>query len=157
MREERRREVEEHVSAVNALLKEADRAGGVDGKASEDSADEDGGDGDGDDEEWIGLPDAPTALAPIDHEEEYIDEDKYTAVTVESVSVGRDGLYKPEEEQQREEEAERKAAEARQAAAQAKVERPKKKKKPTFRYENKADRAWSRQKEKARHRRKGRS
>lgn len=70
--------------------------------------------------------------------------------------MGRDGLYKPEEEQQREEEAERKAAEARQAA-QAKVERPKKKKKPTFRYENKADRAWSTQKEKARHRRKGRS
>lgn len=31
---------------------------------------------------------------PVDHEEEYVDEDKFTTVTVEAVEVSRDGLQK---------------------------------------------------------------
>ncbi|KAK8101534.1 nucleolar protein 12-domain-containing protein [Apiospora kogelbergensis] len=131
-RESRRQEVAEHVKTFELLLKSADRAGGVD---SDEEGDEDKN------EEWDGLPDAPAvALEPVDHEEEFIDEDKYTSVTVESVSVSRDGLYRPEEEQAAIEEEERKANESRRAA-QGKVERPKKTKKPKFRYESKADRA----------------
>ncbi|KAK6832919.1 nucleolar protein 12-domain-containing protein [Apiospora arundinis] len=134
-RESRRQEVANHVKTVEALLRTADRAGGVD---SDDEAEDD----ESKNEEWDGLPDAPVALEPVDHEEEFIDEDKYTSVTVESVSVSRDGLYRPEEEQAAIEEEERKANESRRAA-QGKVERPKKTKKPKFRYESKADRATS--------------
>jgi ribosomal RNA-processing protein 17 len=128
--------VEEHVENISALLREAERAGGV-------SDDEDEGeDGDG----WNGVPDVPVE-EPVDHEEEYIDEDKYTSVTVESVSVSRDGLHKPAEEppEEDEEEKERKAAEAR--VAKEKLVRPKKKA-PKFRYQTKVERQITRKKEK---------
>jgi ribosomal RNA-processing protein 17 len=85
LREERKREVEEHVKTVNKLLREAGIAG----------AEEIEQDSTGDDlEEWDGLPDRPNDDL-IDHEEEYIDEDRFTTVTVESVIVSRDGLEKP--------------------------------------------------------------
>ena len=63
----------------------------------------------GEAEEWNGIPDSvpiseitpmngatPTkATAPdIDYQDEYIDEDKYTTVTVEAVEVSREGLQK---------------------------------------------------------------
>ncbi|KAI1853481.1 hypothetical protein JX266_001465 [Neoarthrinium moseri] len=144
LREGRKREVEDHVDHVNKLLREAARAGGV--------SDQEGSDDDEADE-WDGLPDAPTP-APldqaIDHEEEYIDEDKYTSVTVESVSVSRDGLHKPEEEPSSEDEAERvrREAEARVAAEREKAARPPKKKKPKFRYETKHERSITNKKQK---------
>ncbi|KAI0123125.1 nucleolar protein 12-domain-containing protein [Xylariales sp. AK1849] len=137
LREARKREVEEHVQHVSAILREADRAGGV---SEQESAGEDG-------EEWDGLADAPVE-EPVDHEEEYIDEDKYTSVIVESVSVSRDGLHKPEEEpttEDEEEERERRAAEARLARGNA--AEPKKKKKK-FRYETKAERQAGNRKQK---------
>jgi ribosomal RNA-processing protein 17 len=94
------------------------------------------------------LPDGPTD-EPLDHEEEYIDEDKYTSVTVESVSVSRDGLHKPEEEPDtEEEEKERREATARSAKEQA--ARPKKPKKQKFRYESKFDRSIANKKQKIR-------
>lgn len=82
----------------------------------------------------------------MDHEEEYIDEDRYTTVTVESVTVSRDGLFKPEESEDEDEVAERKAAAAREASKQRAA--PPKKKKPKFRYESKADRLLSSRKQK---------
>jgi ribosomal RNA-processing protein 17 len=82
IREQRRQAVEEHVQAVNKILREAESAGTT-GQNADSS------------EEWDGLSDTDVPEAPIDLEEEYIDEDKYTTVTVEAVSVDRDGLHKP--------------------------------------------------------------
>ncbi|KAK8041137.1 hypothetical protein PG994_014144 [Apiospora phragmitis] len=148
----RREKVANHVKTVQELLRTADRAGGAnsDEEPEEDDENKLG-------EEWDGLPDAPVAFEAeaVDHEDEFIDDDKYTSVTVESVSVSRDGLYRPEEEQAALEEEERKANESRRAA-QGKVEKAKKAKKPKFRYESKADRALGARKQQARKRMKGR-
>ncbi|KAF3000365.1 hypothetical protein E8E14_004951 [Neopestalotiopsis sp. 37M] len=139
IRQERKREVEEHVDHVNKLLREAARAGNV--------SDEEGSDEEND--EWQGLPDGPTADEPLDHEEEYIDEDKYTSVTVESVSVSRDGLHKPEAEPDTEDEAEKERREALARAANEKEKtRPRKEKKKKFRYESKHDRSIANKKQK---------
>jgi ribosomal RNA-processing protein 17 len=136
MRDGRKRDVEEHVQNISAILREAERAGGV--SDAESSANEG--------EEWTGLPDTP-AEETVDHEEEYIDEDKYTSVTVESVSISRDGLHKPEQEppEPDEKEMERRAAEA--LAAKPKVARTQKKA-PKFRYQTKVERQITRKKEK---------
>ncbi|KAI5461083.1 nucleolar protein 12 [Mariannaea sp. PMI_226] len=126
VREERRREVEDHVNAVNKMLQESEVAGGVEQDTDEESV-----------EEWDGFPDQPN-LDIVDHEEEYIDEDRYTTVTVESVSVSRDGLYKPQVDEDKEEDTKKKEAEQAKKV-EAKPERPKKKKKK-FRYESKIER-----------------
>jgi ribosomal RNA-processing protein 17 len=97
-------------------------------------------------EEWDGFPDRPE-LEIIDHEEEYIDEDRYTTVTVESVNVSRDGLSKPELPGE-DSDAEGKAAAATEAKEDSKPTRPKKKKKK-FRYESKIERQISNVKQKA--------
>ncbi|KAF4585453.1 nucleolar protein 12 [Ophiocordyceps camponoti-floridani] len=83
IRSERRREVEQHVETVNRMLRES----GAVTDPVEDGLDEDGGD------EWDGFPDKPN-LDIVDHEEEYIDEDRFTTVTVETVTISRDGLDK---------------------------------------------------------------
>jgi ribosomal RNA-processing protein 17 len=110
-----------------------------------------------------------------DEEDEYIDEDKYTTVTIESVGISREGFSRPGEDLDPEADKARKAAEAK-AAEEAKEsgngrpeikrdangkriwtkERPRtewpKKKKKKFRYETKADRKVTRQKEGAKKR-----
>ncbi|CAJ2507875.1 Uu.00g090610.m01.CDS01 [Anthostomella pinea] len=143
IREDRKREVVEHVQQVNAMLKEAQQAGHVGGEegTSDDEADE-----------WDGLEDAPEP-EPVDHEEEYIDEERYTTVTVESVTVSRDGLTssKPEEEESETEDEEGQKAdrEAGQASGSSGKSHPPKKKKPKFRYETKMERQQTRRKQKA--------
>lgn len=120
---------------MNRLLQESEVAGGVD-KDSDESADE-----------WDGFPDQPN-LDIVDHEEEYIDEDRYTTVTVESVSVSRDGLYKPqvdEKVEKDENETDKKDTEADKE--DSRPERPKKKKKK-FRYESKIERQLTERKRK---------
>ena len=76
-----------HVEAVNALLRQqADRETS---EGSEESG------GDEEEEEWIGFDDLPdNKPAPIDHEDEYIDEDRYTTVTVESIDITKSGIHK---------------------------------------------------------------
>lgn len=106
---------------------------------------------------------------PINQEDEYIDEDKYTTVTIESVGISRGGFSRPGDEDT---EAVNKAAAAeKEAAEQAKKgeikrdangkriwtkERPRtewpKKKKKKFRYETKAERKVTRMKEGAKKR-----
>lgn len=86
------------------------------------------------------MPEAP----PIDLEEEYIDEDKYTTVTVEAVNVDRDGLHKPEVRKDPEDE----GSDGDEGGAQQDQEKddggkrkyPPKQKKKKFRYENKFER-----------------
>lgn len=136
LREERRREVEEHVQTVNRLLQESAAAGGDVGQGSDEDSSE----------EWDGIPDQPN-LDLVDHEEEYIDEDRYTTVTVESVAVSRDGLHKPQlEEDTDDENSKGKNEEPEDKKAKGR-EWPKKKKKK-FRYENKIDRQLTEKKRK---------
>ncbi|KAI7768640.1 hypothetical protein LZL87_000187 [Fusarium oxysporum] len=125
IREERKRDVEEHVQTVNRLLQESEAAGAVEQESDE----EDG--------EWDGFPDQPE-LDIVDHEEEYIDEDRYTTVTVESVSVTRDGLHKPQVDDKDNEED--KKVEEPEDDQKVKSRREPKKKKKKFRYETKFER-----------------
>ncbi len=139
IREERKQAVEDHVQAINKILREAEYAGTSDKNR------------DGSDEEWSGLPDTDVPEAPIDLEEEYIDEDRYTTVTVEAVSVDRDGLHKPELQQSSEDEAEEEGGAEKQAEKEDDAKRPKHptKKKKKFRYENKFERAVEARKQRA--------
>ncbi|PHH71473.1 hypothetical protein CDD82_6493 [Ophiocordyceps australis] len=77
MRDERRRDVEQHVETVNRLLRESGAV--VDPVAPPSDQEQDSGN-----DEWSGFPDKPN-IDIIDHEEEYIDEDRFTTVTVESM------------------------------------------------------------------------
>ncbi|CAK7266171.1 hypothetical protein SEPCBS119000_001890 [Sporothrix epigloea] len=85
---QRQKDVEEHVRQVNEALRQARMAGGEEVTDGEDE------DGEDDDQEWAGIEDDTPAVAEfVDHEEEYIDEDKYTTVTVEAVDIDRDGMH----------------------------------------------------------------
>jgi ribosomal RNA-processing protein 17 len=130
------------VQSVNQILLEAQRAG-------TEGQEEDGG---SDSDEWNGLDDV-VPEAPIDMEEEYIDEDRCTTVTVEAVSVDRDGLHKPgvaSGDGADDESAEKnlKQEESTENGSGKKKEWPKKKKK-SFRYETKEERRITQRKEKA--------
>lgn len=110
---------------------------------------------------WDGLEDAEPP--PIDHEAEYIDEDKYTTVTVEVIDPSRDGLARlaqdidadslEGEEQAKSDpkEANKKTARVKTAAEKERQLRNKlkKRKKRDFKYESKVDRKVSRMKEKS--------
>lgn len=136
------------------MLKEAQVAGLGSGDEDEgsDSNSEKGGK---DDDEWGGIEDPPPAptLEPVDHEEEYIDEDLYTTVKIEAVSVDRDGLHNKAELEAEDSDDEdgKGGSEAASKGAEAKDRNdlPKKKKKK-FRYESKFDRQVTNRKNKAR-------
>lgn len=127
------------MEAVNALLVEA-RTPGIDD--SDDSKDE----------VWNGISDEHP-LELIDHEAEYIDEDRYTTVTVEAVDVSKEGLHKVAEDEDSEEDDSR---DPKIPADSTKVKtganrgiRPKKTRKKKFRYESKVERKITRRKQKA--------
>jgi ribosomal RNA-processing protein 17 len=149
LREERKHDLERHVKEVNALLRQA-------GLESEDASSDQGDEGK-ENQEWEGLEDPPD----VDHEAEYIDEDRYTTVTVEAMDPSRTGLYNAEKEAQDgatgseakpEDTADSNGK--RQGKRTWTKERPvkegqaPKKKRKKFRYENKAERKLSRVKEK---------
>ncbi|KAL7625443.1 hypothetical protein AAE478_004663 [Parahypoxylon ruwenzoriense] len=142
LREDRKREVEEHIQNVNAILKEAEQAGYVGGEPSDEES-----------EEWGGFQDT-SALETVDHEEEYIDEERYTTVTIESVNVSKDGLTssRPEEQDSSEEDEGKMGAggdsEHPPSGGKEKT-RPPKKKKQKFRYETKSERQLNQRKQKA--------
>ncbi|KAI9772268.1 MAG: hypothetical protein M1840_001017 [Geoglossum simile] len=88
LREQRKEELKNHVEAVNALLRE---------QADHQSPDEGGSDGDdgSEEEEWAGFDDPlVNKPVPIDYEDQYVDEDRYTTVTIESVDITKSGLHK---------------------------------------------------------------
>ncbi|CAK7199643.1 hypothetical protein SEUCBS139899_002326 [Sporothrix eucalyptigena] len=163
LKEQRQKDVEEHVRQVNEALRAARMAGGEEVTDEEEEED---------DEEWGGIEDeAPAVPEFVDHEEEYIDEDKYTTVTVEAVDVDRDGMHAlsgrhtsdsepseagSDEEGEEGEDGTMKKTKSDAAAdskdsnkGRKKKEWPKKKKKK-FRYESKIERALSRQSRKKR-------
>jgi ribosomal RNA-processing protein 17 len=163
LRQQRKIDLEAHVEEVNRLVKQAN--GDIPGLSDNDDSSDD------DEEEFQGFQEPE----PINQEDEYIDEDKYTTVTIESVGISREGFSRPGEDLDPEADKARKAAEAK-AAEEAKEsgngrpeikrdangkriwtkERPRtewpKKKKKKFRYETKADRKVTRQKEGAKKR-----
>ncbi|KAF1992888.1 hypothetical protein P154DRAFT_528164 [Amniculicola lignicola CBS 123094] len=109
-------------------------------------------------EEWTGFEEPP----PLDQEQEYIDEDKYTTVTIESVGISRDGFQKSDPDALTEEEAKEleekkkkwaKEKEDEDKAKAAKLEKLRLKKaagrKKKFRYEAPAERKAERMKQRA--------
>jgi ribosomal RNA-processing protein 17 len=139
LREERRQELEAHVEAVNALLAEAKTTGIDDSDDSENEA-------------WDGISD-DNAIEPIDHEAEYIDEDRYTMVTVEAVAVSKEGLHRVAEDEDTGEEDDSRELKIPVDSNEAKTGAnrkvwPKRTKKK-FRYESKAERKITRGKQKA--------
>ncbi|PMD60006.1 uncharacterized protein K444DRAFT_403737 [Hyaloscypha bicolor E] len=110
----RKQELEEHVNAVNAILKEVSGFGEV-----------------------------------LDREEEYVDEDRWTTVTVEAVDVSKEGLKKVGEEDSDDAEAPNLVSLEEKGEGKEKKKWPKKEKKKKFRYESKAERKFTRGKQKA--------
>jgi ribosomal RNA-processing protein 17 len=135
LREERKQELEEHVNAVNAILKEVSAVGaGLD-------SDEEG-------EVWAGIQEEePAEVEVLDREEEYVDEDRWTTVTVEAVDISKEGLKKVREEDDEDEVPE--LVVEKQDGKEEKNKWPKKEKKKKFRYESKAERKFTRGKQKA--------
>jgi ribosomal RNA-processing protein 17 len=88
----------------------------------------------------------------VDHEEEYIDEDRYTTVTIESVAVSRDGFEKPPKAGEDNEQDEAVPPQGDNPEnGESKAKEPKKKKKK-FRYETKFERQLTDRKQKAKSR-----
>jgi ribosomal RNA-processing protein 17 len=135
LREERKQELEEHVAAVNAIFKAFSLVGagldcGVEGEV------------------WGGIEDeGAEAEEVLDREEEYVDEDRWTTVTVEAVDISKEGLKKVREEES-DEEVPQLLVEKNEAGKEKK-KWPKKEKKKKFRYESKAERRFTRGKQKA--------
>jgi ribosomal RNA-processing protein 17 len=94
--------------------------------------------------EWEGFGDAPVPEF-VSHEEEYIDEDRFTTVTVESVTIGRDGFHKPGLQDPGSE-----ADKTEETKQSQKKKQPPKKAKKKFRYESRIEREVSGAKQKAR-------
>jgi ribosomal RNA-processing protein 17 len=111
-------------------------------------------------QEWDGIPEPPE----VDHEAEYIDEDRYTTVTVEAMDLSQDSLRKAEKEAEKDSNnsEDEKPEVAKPLPSQKKGKRiwtkdkperegqASKKKRKKFRYENKAERKMTRIKEKSR-------
>lgn len=131
--------MEEHKKQLQ-LLKQQDASDGSDSNATHDSDS-------GEDEEWEGFAEPPA----VDYEAEYIDEDRYTTVTVEEMDPSREGLLrsaKADDSEEKEEEGnEQDPATEAEAKRTAAAKKPRKrpttdntKKKKKFRYESKEDR-----------------
>lgn len=134
MREERKQELEAHVEAVNSALQAVEDGHGLDWQEKDE--DEDG---------WGGIVEEAVPEL-VDHEEEYIDEDKYTTVTVEAVDISREGLSKAADSDAEEEP---KKDYSKPEEDTKKKKWPKKERKPKFRYESKVERKAGRAKLKA--------
>jgi ribosomal RNA-processing protein 17 len=149
------------VEAMNAALR---RANGD----SSDLEDSEGDEDDAGEEEWKGFDESII----VNHEDEYIDEDKYTTVTVEAVDITRDGFINtdtanvPDDGAATEKiagggEAPTESGKSGTAKRTWTKERPQsdrpKKKKKKFRYETKAERKLTRAKERAKNKAKAKA
>jgi ribosomal RNA-processing protein 17 len=132
IRKERKEDLERHVSEVNRLVKQAN------GDIFEDDENED-------DDAASGAEDnkpAEPEFIPINQEDEYIDEDKYTTVTIESVGISKHGFERAGGGEGSEDEVDADGVKKEKKVwtkEKPKTARPKKKK-IKFRYETKAER-----------------
>ena len=146
------------MEAVNSMMR---NAGSV---ASDSNEGEEQEDHETEEEPWDGIKDNQNP--PVDHEDEYMDEDRFTTVTVEAVDVSKDGLQKVLQEEEDESEAvntvrsDREPPESRASQGRTRSEKGKRiwtkeppsgprKKRKKFRYETKAERKATRYKEKS--------
>lgn len=146
MRQQRKADLEKHVEEINRLVKQANPDISSSGEEEDSEADDSNDNG-----EWNGIKDdAPAeAEAVIDQEDEYIDEDKYTTVTIESVGISKSGFEKAAGAKQDDDD-DAAAAEKQKrewTKEKPKSDRPKKPKKKKFRYETKAERKMERVKQ----------
>ena len=93
LRQQRRENLQRHIEEVNAAIRPVDRNRDESGGATE-------GDGDEDEDVFEGFEEPE----PVDREDEYIDEDKYTTVTIESVGISKEGFEKVRDEEEDEKE-----------------------------------------------------
>lgn len=139
IREQRAAEIEQALNESKRMLEQ------IRGDAS---SQESGSDSE--EEEWQGFEEP----APVDYEEEYIDEDKYTTVTVEEMGLSKDELHKQGSKLSEDDDDDTKHKEKEEAPQKPKAAKkygsksgaPKKKKKQ-FRYESKEERKITRRKE----------
>ncbi|KAK3197366.1 hypothetical protein GRF29_1536g1524455 [Pseudopithomyces chartarum] len=130
LRKQRKEDLEKHVEEVNRLVKQAN------GDISE--ADDDSEDGSDTQEQndMDGAEETQPPVDSIDQEEEFVDEDKYTTVTIESVGISKHGF----EKRGGEDEPEAGQKEKREWTKERPKSNKPKKKKIKFRYETKAER-----------------
>jgi ribosomal RNA-processing protein 17 len=117
--------------------------------------------------EWSGIPDPPPPpiSRDVNHEEEYIDEEKYTTVTVEALDVSKEGIYKASKGEDHSYEPtnveETESVDKKDGATKKAWTRNKPKshvaKTKKFRYESKAERKVTRLKEKSGNRKKAKA
>lgn len=140
MREQRTAEFQQAVAEHRKQLERIANGNESDDKESGSANESDGGD-----EEWEGFEEPPA----VDYEAEYIDEDKYTTVTVEEMDATREGLLKSQKQENSDEdeetqpdaqEVEQKPDATPTRAKSTKSSTKPKKKKARFRYESKEDR-----------------
>lgn len=96
---------------------------------------------------WEGIQDDEPVVETVDREEEYVDEDRYTTVTVEAVDISKEGFSKVMGEDSDESETE--APVLVEKEEKSKKVWPKKAPRKKFRYESKAERKVTRGKQKA--------
>lgn len=149
LREERKHDLERHVAEFNALLRPIEQ------ESDEASPSDQGDHG----QEWHGIAEP----LELNHEAEYIDEDRYTTVTVETMELSRGAVDKVGEQSQenigsregRGAESARIGPTMKQGKKIWTKEKPEKegmkikRKRKKFRYENKAERKLTRSKEKS--------
>jgi len=103
------------------------------------------------DDVWGGIEEDEEdkiVLPSVDHEEEYVDEDRYTTVTVEAVDVTKDGLHRVADGEDEVVETKTKKHEPNEDETKLKKKWPKKEKPKKFRYESKLERRITRGKQK---------
>lgn len=163
IREERRKELADHVLAVQKAIESAN---GVLDNPSQLDSDNDNNTSTSDNEEWSGITDPN----PTFKDAEYIDEDAYATVTVESIDITKDGFEAHNSDSSESEEEEEDPAKVVAAAVTSTTEagklsgegkkrvwtkdkplglrRPsKKKREKKFRYESKTERRVNRDKQ----------
>jgi len=96
---------------------------------------------------WEGIPDDEPVVEVVDREEEYVDEDRYTTVTVEAVDISKEGFAKSGIEES--DDSEKEVPKLVEKEEKTKKVWPKKAPKKKFRYESKAERKATRGKQKA--------
>ncbi|KAJ9602417.1 hypothetical protein H2200_012959 [Cladophialophora chaetospira] len=148
LRDHRKAELERHVDEVNAMLRPVTAV-----ETEEDDKDEKDSDDD-----WEGT--AEPLPTPIDHEAEYVDEEKYTTVTVEAMDVSKEGLSSAQEDgnendSDKHDNATMETPSSEKPKRQWTKDKPKdgerkRKKKRNFRYESKVDRKAARSRQKSR-------
>ncbi|KAL8959535.1 MAG: hypothetical protein Q9183_005613 [Haloplaca sp. 2 TL-2023] len=154
LRENRKADLQKHVETVNAAVRDAEEA-----TRSPDNDDDGEQENNGDEnEQWSGIEGPET----INHEDDYLDEDRHTVVTVEAVDVSRDGLHKKQydslEENSDPTALSRSSAQPgtlvngkkdKCAHPKGVLDQPSKRRKKKFRYESKAERKVTRFKERS--------